>query len=109
MLFRSMRGRTEGIASHEGMRGRTEGVSMMTDGYSSKLTASYGEDEPSGKDNPYANVKIDKYTLQDEDEQLEFEKAHRKKLNALKLFDNKNEFVKAVIYSEILTRRTAKR
>lgn len=103
-----MRGRTEGLASHEGSSVRTQKVSAMKAAYSSKLSATYGEDAPQNQENKYANVKIDKYTLHDEDEQS-FENMRRREPINLKLFDNKNEFVKAVIYSEILTRKTARR
>ncbi len=116
-----MRGRTEGIASSQGMQGLTEGIassqgrgrnemlSKMNAAYSSTLAATYGEDAPQGKDNIYAKAKIDKYTLSDqEDEKIFLENRKRRQLLDLKLFDNKDELVKAVIYSEILTRKAAR-
>lgn len=102
-------GRTEGTASTEGMRGRTEGVSTMNAATSSRKTAATKNDAAVRQNNKYTNVKINKYFLDDDDEDNASHKKRRNTGTGLKLFENQSECVKAVIYSEIFTRKTARR
>lgn len=103
------RGRTEGIGSHEGTRGKKEGVASRegthgTEGFASRQNVS------AKNDNRYANVKISKYYLDEkDDDDLLVVNRRASQSGGLKLFENQNDFVKAVIYSEVLTRKSARR
>ncbi len=89
-------GSYEGAYSTEGKAGKTEGIEFHTAG-----SHSIG--------NKFADV--DLTTLKpDLEEDLKSSYASitvvKQRKNPLKLFENKNDFTKAVIYSEILNRRT---
>jgi len=124
----------EGLHSraHEGLHARYEGAhSKPHEGVAGKYAGEHSmphtgkhEGQPSHEGfaqhkavrkqevaNKYANVKIGKYFADGTGEEPDSVPAtvKRRKANPLKLFEGKDAFTKAVIYSEILTRKSARR
>ena len=92
-LGREGTGSLEGTAGREGMPG---------------VEGAFAASTVSAPPNKYANVRIDKY-FADEEEDSTPSVRRIEGIPALRLFENQSDFAKAVIYSEILTRKTQKR
>lgn len=89
-----LKGKHEGIKGmHEGTVGRTEGKAFHPPGFHSTS-------------NKYAKVDLKEYTHVTDSEDQKVVTLHTQaKRSPLKLFEDKDDFTKAVIYSEILSRK----
>ena len=97
-----IRGMHEGVKGmHEGVQGRHEGTASRTQGKAFHRPGFHSTP------NKYANVDLNKYTsVTDTEDQKVVTLYTQKKKSPLKLFENKDAFTKAVIYSEILNRKS---
>lgn len=98
---------TQGRYAHEGVRVHNAPITTMQAGYSSTLSETYNKRVSSGQ-NMYAKSSLNEISNRFEKDTA-FSSNAPKRSGGLVLFDNKNEYVKAVVYSEILSRKTARR
>lgn len=88
-----VKGMHEGTLSHEGTAGKTEGSAFHPSGFHSSQ-------------NKFSNINLGKYTkVKDTEDDKAIKVIKKTRKSPLKLFENKDAFTKAVIYSEILNRR----
>ena len=117
MSSEGTQGRTEGTASSEGTWGRTEGAvssegtwgqvegAASSEGTRSRFTSSLAMDSQRSHMTPeiqrqYTSIKTDQY-ISEEDNEMLLKTKRAAKIN-LTLFEDQNDYVKAIIYSEIL-------
>jgi len=88
-------GKREGVGSHEGRAGKNEGHEFHPPGFHTMP-------------NKYSSVDLNKIKASREDvadENYKIQSKGKRKKSPLKLFENKDDYFKAVVYSEILNRR----
>jgi len=101
----------EGPHKHEGSRGRTEGTASLegTHGLGPGVAAGKAAARQPITASKYESVKFDSYLADDRGDAAEMVVQRRnRQLDSLNLFEGKDELTKAIIYSEILKRKSAK-